>query len=126
MLRFSPLGFRPNAWMKLPTTPTTWLNMQCLKAYEESLSEDEEPEREEPLVLMVRGLFSKLQYPYTQFPCHSLHGNELFDIFWEAVERLERDGLKVLGCTCDGLSVNCSFFMTHGTEKLMYKVENPY
>lgn len=41
-------------------------------------------------VLMVRGLFSSLEFPYAQFPCSNLTGNLIFDIFWEAVERLER------------------------------------
>ena len=31
------------------------------------------------LVLMVRGLFFKLNYPYAQFACDSLGGDLLFD-----------------------------------------------
>ncbi len=42
------------------------------------------------LVIMVRGLFSSLQFPYAQFPCAKLSGELMYDIFWEAVERLER------------------------------------
>jgi hypothetical protein len=42
------------------------------------------------LVLMVRGLFSSFQFPYAQYPCESLKGEQLFNIFWEGVERLER------------------------------------
>lgn len=42
------------------------------------------------LVIMVRGLFSSLQFPYAQFPCANLSGDLLHEIFWEAVERLER------------------------------------
>ena len=41
-------------------------------------------------VIMIRGLFSSLQFPYAQFPCSNLSGDLIFDIFWEAVERLER------------------------------------
>ena len=47
------------------------------------------------VVFMVRGLFNKLQFPYVQFPCHSLSGHQLYDPFWEAVGRLEQCGLKV-------------------------------
>ncbi len=42
------------------------------------------------LVIMVRGLFSHLNYSYAQFPCASLMGDSLFEPFWEAVMRLER------------------------------------
>ena len=42
------------------------------------------------LVIMVRGLFSRLNYPYAQFPCANLTGDVLFDPLWEAVMRLER------------------------------------
>ena len=104
-----------------------------LSAYERSFesagdSESSEPLAKSVLVLMVRGLFSKLQFPYVQFPCSKLHGYELYDLFWEAVERLERCGFNVLGCTCDGLSVNRRFFKLHGTgsSKFVYKVLNPY
>ena len=81
------------------------------------------------LVIMVRGLFSGLQFPYAQFPCSSLSGDQLFPLFWEAVSRLERYGVKCLGLTCDGLAANRRFFKLHsdsrGTE-LTYKVLNPY
>ena len=44
---------------------------------------------------MVRSLFSKLQFPYAQFPCASLSGEQLYDPLWEAVRRVENCGLKV-------------------------------
>ena len=44
------------------------------------------------LVFMVRGLFGKLNYPYAQFACDSLCGEQLFDPVWEAVARLEKLG----------------------------------
>ena len=47
------------------------------------------------VVFMVRGLFSKLQFPYAQFPCDNLSGDLLYDPFWEAVGRLENCGFKV-------------------------------
>lgn len=81
------------------------------------------------LVFMVTVLFSGLQFPYAQFPCASLSGDQLFPLFWEAVARLERYDVKVLGLTCDGLAANRRFFKFHndsqGTEPT-YKVPNPY
>ena len=66
------------------------------------------------LVLMVRGLFSGLQFPYAQFACLSVTAVQMFHVFWKAVARLERIGLKVLGLTCDGLSANRRLFRLHG------------
>ena len=47
------------------------------------------------LVFMVRGLFTKLKFPYAQFPCVALAGEQMFLPFWQAVARLERIGFKV-------------------------------
>ena len=58
------------------------------------------------LVLMVRGLNSGLQFPYAQFPCTSLRGNQIFHIIWKAVGHLQRYGFHVMGLTCDGLAAN--------------------
>ena len=44
------------------------------------------------MVMMVRGLFSTLRFPYARLPCARLTGDLLF---WEAVYRLEKMGLKV-------------------------------
>ena len=42
------------------------------------------------LVVMIRGLFSSFQFPYAQFACANLTGEQMYNIFWEGVERLER------------------------------------
>lgn len=105
------------------------LNSQ-LSDFEKSLdegSEGQEPLANSMLVVMVRGLFSKFQFAYAQFPCSKLYGYQLYDIFWEAVERLERCGFRVIACTCDGLSVNRRFFSMHGPRtEFLHKVENPF
>ena len=36
-------------------------------------------------VIMVRGLLIRLNFPYVQFPCVSMSGDQLFDLVWEAV-----------------------------------------
>ena len=65
-------------------------------------------------VITVRGLFIRLNFPYAQFPCVSMSGNQLFDLVWEAVYRLEMIQLKVLALiTADGASSNCLFFKLH-------------
>ena len=71
-----------------------------LQAFEQSLSGGRRPIgtlASTMLVLMVRSLFTQLQYPYAQFPCNSLSSDEMFDPLWEAVARLERLGIKVRG-----------------------------
>ena len=80
------------------------------------------------LVLMVRGLFYKLNYPYAQFACSSISGDLMFDPVWEAVSRLERLGFRVLGLTCDGCSPNRRLWKLHSNKKkeLIYKVPNVF
>ena len=48
------------------------------------------------LVLMVRGVFQKFNYPYAQFACSNLSGDLMFDPVWKAISRLERMGFRVL------------------------------
>ena len=103
-----------------------------LLEFERSLDDStvEPPLANSMLVLMVRGLFTRMQFPYAQFPCTALSGDMMFDPFWEAVCRLERCDFKVLGATADGLSANRRLFKLHGTggvaSQLVYKVPNPY
>ena len=80
------------------------------------------------LVFMVRGLFSSLEFPYVQFPCTTISGDLLFDPLWQAVERIERCGLKVLGVTADGASPNRRLFKIHNPSpgSFTHKVPNPY
>ncbi|KAL5506287.1 hypothetical protein EMCRGX_G007900 [Ephydatia muelleri] len=56
-------------------------------------------------VLMIRGLFTKLQFPYAQFLCCALKGDQLYDYFWEAVGRVVNCGLKVLAVTMDAVGM---------------------
>ena len=81
------------------------------------------------LVLMVRGLFSQLEFPYVQFPCNELSGDQLYEPLWEAVGRLERCGFCVMALVCDGLAANRRLFRLHAPESTasdVYKVQNPY
>ena len=99
-----------------------------LKAFERLVSGEEDvsmPVANSMLVLMVRGLFSRLEYPYAQFPCNSLAADDMFDPFWKAVSRLECLGLKVMGLCCDGLAANCRLFSLH-SDSNAHKVVNPF
>ena len=62
------------------------------------------------LVLMVRGIFTSLRFPYAHFATHRLQGHS---VVWEAVEHLEYRGFKVLAVTADGGSCNLKFFRLH-------------
>ena len=82
------------------------------------------------LVLMVRGLFFKLNYPYAQFACSSLKGDLLFDPVWETIARLEGLGFCVLALSCDGASPNRRLWSLHKendkTNEILYKVPNVF
>ena len=75
-------------FMNLGDTNNHFMNLQ--QAAEDGQSGKIRPLAKSLLVIMVRGLFSSLQYPYAQFACLNLTGDLMFDVFWEAVERLVR------------------------------------
>lgn len=82
------------------------------------------------LTIMVRGIFINLRFPYANFPSKSITGDALFLIIWEATERLEKLGFKVLVITGDGASANRRFMNMHGKKTSVrnpiYKTKNPY
>ena len=49
----------------------------------------EQPLAKTMLVIMVRGLFSGLQFPYVQFPCSALRSDQIFHVLWKTVGRVE-------------------------------------
>lgn len=92
---------------------------------------DHPPVAKQLLVVMVRGVFFKLIFPYAHFGTSGVTGEQLFPIVWEAVRRLEASGLKVIFITADGGSPNRKFFRMHSTGKSSptnptYKARNPY
>lgn len=70
-----------------------------LLALERSVSSpesvDQSPLAKTMMTFIVRGLFTRLEYPYAHFPSLNLTGDLMYDPFWEAVYRLERLGFKV-------------------------------
>ena len=100
-----------------------------LLEFEAALSQESKkaPLASSMLVMMVRGLFYKLNYPYAQFGCANLSGDQLFDPVWQAILRLERLGFCVLALTCDGASPNRRLWKLHSrTDEMVYKIPNPY
>ena len=94
-----------------------------LLEFEQSCQSTHTPIATHMLVLMVRGIFMHLEYPYAHFPTHKLSGADIFSIVWEAIERLEFIGFKVLVVTADGASPNRKFFSLHGK---LNRTQNPY
>ena len=82
------------------------------------------------LVLMVRGVMFKLEFPYAHFGTRGVTGELLHPIVWEAIRRLEASELKVIFITADGASVNRKFFRMHQDKSdpnsFTYKARNPY
>lgn len=77
------------------------LNSQ-LTSFEKSLSDGPDSDLDKPGCLansvttfMVKGLFSRFEFPYASFPCRDVTGDLLFDPLWECISRLERIGMKV-------------------------------
>ena len=76
-------------------------------------------ERETPavakhmLVVMLRGVFFKLDFPLAHFSCTDLTGDQIFPIVWDGVRLVESIDLKVLFITADGASSNRRFFRMH-------------
>ena len=69
---------------------------------------------------MVRGIFSDIKFPFAHFPTKDIAGDHLFSVMWEAIERIEHLGLKVVALTADGSSSNRKNFRMHSDSKLCY------
>ena len=79
------------------------------------------------LALMVRGVFTDLHFPFAHFPTKDVAGDHLFSVIWEAIERIERLGLKVVALTADGGSPNRKFFRMHTkSSESSYRTRNVY
>ena len=81
-------------------------------------------------VVMIRGLFIKLNFPYATFPALNLTGEQIVPILMEATYRLELLGFKVIAHTLDGCSINRKYFKILGINepdiKIKYRLLNPF
>ena len=98
----------------------TKLESSCINGMEHP------PIAKQLLVFMVRGLFSKLSFPYVHFATRGVTGAALFPIVWEVIEQLESIDLKVICVTSDGASPNRKFYKLNNNGKFTYKTSNPY
>ena len=81
------------------------------------------------LVLMVRGMCTRLTFPLAGFATQSITADFLYPIIWKAITIMEVNlKLKVLFCTCDGASANRRFFTLHalGNEDVVHFTANPH
>ena len=93
-----------------------------LQAYERNLEDESQAAvANSMLVFLVQGLFSNLEFPYVQFPCVELSGEQMYDPFWESVSRLEWCGFCVLALVSDGLAANRRLLKIHGDSSLFTK-----
>ncbi|XP_065891694.1 uncharacterized protein [Dysidea avara] len=81
------------------------------------------------LVLMVRGIFFKMDIPIAQFPTAGVSADDLVYMTWKAVQMLSLVGLEVICMVADGASSNRKFFACHSIEKykkmcITYKAPN--
>ena len=80
------------------------------------------------LVIMVRGISTKLKFPFAHFATCGVTSDQLFSVLWQAVEILETDlGLTVLFITSDGASPNRRFINLHrqdGQQGVVYRADN--
>ena len=72
----------------------------------QSAPSERRPTAKTVVVLMVRGVFSKLEFPCAVFTSVSLSGNDLYPLVWEAIGRLTLNGFCVHAITADGAKCN--------------------
>ena len=93
-----------------------------LQHFEQTLSSDisDQPNlASSMLVFMVKGIFTRLEFPYAHFPCSSLTAEFLYPIVWDAIRRLEALGLKVLVLRVMAQDQIASFFDYTRPEKML-------
>ena len=101
--------------------------LQEIHDYERKLENNEQkrPLAKTIFVMMVRGAFCKINFPFAQFPLSSAKAENIFPLVWKVISRLEDNGFYELGITADGASVNPKVFRMHGERnKLSYKSLN--
>ena len=65
------------------------------------------------IVFMVRGLFTRLCYPFGHYASEGFTSDQLYPCVLEAIDIIESIGLHVKALTADGASPNRKFFRIH-------------
>ena len=102
----------------------------CLSNIQQHLKKEEKAVAKYVLVIMVRGLSTKIKFPLAHFATNGIVADQLFSILWKAVEILEVDlDLNVLFITGDGASPNRRFIRLHegdGNQSVVHHAENAF
>ena len=90
--------------------------MQQLEEYKETMSGNGCSRKlaKTIMVIMIRGIFSNICFPFAQFSMPSPSASDIFPLIWKAIDCLECNDIKVLGIICDGTSINRKFLKLHG------------
>ena len=82
-------------------------------------------------VFMMRSIFQPNQFhPVAHYPTLGAHGEEIFPLAWDVIQKLETHGFKVRCITSDGASPNRKFYHMHrlpgSTDTPIFSTPNPY
>ena len=87
--------------------------------------------------ISANGLVLKCKFSLANFATKDATSWQIFSIFWKAIGICELEcGLKIIGVTCDGASVNRKFFRMHssmigaedsnGHVDVVYRIRNEF
>ena len=89
-----------------------------LRTFEKTMSSNEGQDMNRDIAtyitcVMIRGLFTKYEFPIAYFPSQGMTSDQLFPSIWEAVDVIESVGFKVRCFVSDGASPNRRFYKLH-------------
>ena len=98
---------------------------------------DEESIASHVLVFLLRSVVNPFKFSLANFATKDATSWQIFSIFWKAVGICELEcGLKIIGVTCDGASVNRNLFRMHssmiseehsnGHVDVVYRIRNEF
>ena len=97
-----------------------------LQKFEQGLRTQEAKLASHVFVLMARGLFSGLKFPFAYYPCDGMTSEQLYACVWGCIQVLECWGLKVRAITSDGASNNRTFYNLCANDGNSHWTLNPY
>lgn len=74
--------------------------------------------------MLLLGVFTGLRFPYALFPTTTTKAELVFDVVWEAIERIEHKQLQVIVVCSDGASTNCKCFECIVVQAVQSSLEN--
>ncbi|CAH1263937.1 THAP9 [Branchiostoma lanceolatum] len=103
-----------------------------MKDFERRCREQQHGTDEQPdlathvLALMVRGIFTNLEFVFGYYPCLGFSSDQLYPAIWDGTAILEDMGFHVRAFVSDGASPNRRFYKIHGDDdaQLVYWTTN--